>query len=252
MGAQFMALRIPTIALGMLAALSLAASAADQSAHPDLSGFWQTNAGSWTVPHTASLTPSALAYEKHEAEEHAQGKVVGYYSRWCIGLGMPFLMGQSPPIDIVQSANVIGIYAEQLSMARYIYLDARAHPDGRTYALTTNGHSIGRWEHDELVVDTVGFSSIGASGVPGGGYRTPTSHLTERFKLSENGQTLTISNSWEDAAVYTQTHTYTQTYHRLPADSYAYEDICDASDAKPYESSGGVADEPPADNGVNQ
>jgi hypothetical protein len=250
MSAQFMTSRIQVVALGLLAAASLAASAADQRSAPDLSGFWQVTAGSWTVPHTAKLTPKALAYEKHSAEERAQGKVVGYYSRWCIGLGMPFLMGQSPPIDIVQGPGVVGIYAEQLSMARYIYLDGRPHPDQRTYALTTNGHSTGHWEHDELVVDTVGFSSVGATGVPGGGYRTPSSHLTERFKLSEDGQTLSISNVWEDPAVYTEPHSYTQTYHRLPADSYAYEDICDASDAKPYESSGGVSDTPLTDDGV--
>ena len=215
--------------------------------HPDFSGYWQVSAGSWTVPHSAKLTPAAEAFEKRLAAQQASGKVVVYASRWCIYMGMPFLMGQSPPINIVQSDEELGVFAELPAMARHIYLDGRQHPDSAAYPPTSNGHSVGRWDGDELVVDTTNFSVKGHRDIPGGGYRTRHSHLVERFHLVPDGKTMTIAFHWDDPTVYLEPHSYTLTYHRLPADTYAYEYVCDPSDTAAYATGGGVSDDPSDD-----
>jgi len=233
-----------TLACAVLAASARSAQAAEAKAPTDFSGFWEISAGAWTQPRTAKLTPIALAHDKHADEERAAGKVVAYGSRWCHMMGVPFIMGQSPPINIAQADDEMLIMAEQVSAARHIYLDGRSHPSAATFAPTTNGHSIGHWQGGELVVDTTNFSSRGANDIPGGGYRTRTSHQVEDFKLSDDGKTLTIVSTWDDPSVFVEPHTYTSTYHKLPASTYAFEDICDASDAAPFEHSGGIGDAP--------
>ena len=234
----------PALMLGLgtfgpcLAALPTStASAADAPA--DLSGFWQVDAGQWTVPKTAKLTPQAQAIEARSARLTAQGQVVAYASRWCNLLGVPFIMGQSPPINIVQGSDEIVILAEQTGAPRHIYLDGRPHPTPSTFEPTTDGHSVGHWEGATLVVDTRNFSDNGHVDIPGGGYRTFSSHLVERFWLVD-GQVMKIESTWDDPKVYTEPHSYTSSYHKLPPDSYAYEDSCDASDAAPFANSGGT------------
>lgn len=65
---------------------------------------------------------------------------------------------------------------------RTIYMDGRPHP--KDFTPTYTGHSIGRWEGDALVVDTVGFNEgswIDAEGFP----HSDQLHLIERFTRTD-------------------------------------------------------------------
>jgi hypothetical protein len=58
---------------------------------------------------------------------------------------------------IVQTADTIGIFSEEASPQRIIYLNGNKRPDAiRSF----EGHSIGRWEGDTLVVETTHFSDV--------------------------------------------------------------------------------------------
>lgn len=205
---------------------------------PDLSGIWErrdeSGSGSFggvaerTGP--ASLTPEAKKIVEEARAKLQAGQIIGHASRYCQDLGMPFLMGQSPPIDIVQGKDEILIASEQPSAARHIYTDGRGHPAPGAHEPTTNGHSIGHWEGDTLVVDTVGFNDSGIQNVPGGGLRTSTSHLVERFHLFDGGSRLSITFTWDDPKVYLKPHTYEIKYYKDSPDTYVLEDFCDASD----------------------
>ena len=202
---------------------------------PDLSGFWERRDESGSdsfgkfgekVP-AAQVTPEVKKFNDEAKARQQAGYVVSFSSRYCQYLGMPFLMGQSPPINIVQGKDEILIMSEQSSAPRHIYLNGRGHPDASTYEPTTNGHSIGHWEGDTLVVDTIGFNELGARNVPGGGLRSKTSHLVERFHLFDNGARLSITFTWDDPNVYLKPHSYEIRYFKDPAGTYAYEDFCD-------------------------
>jgi hypothetical protein len=209
-----------------------AAAAARRAAHPDLSGFWELRDDSKVVQ-PASLTPAAIeAAKKNQAAMQASGEILTFASRWCHPLGTPFIMGDSAPLDIVQIPRETVITAEVQSSARHIYTDGRGHPDPDVFDNTTNGHSIGHWEGDTLVVDTIGFSDRGNPAIPGGGARGPGSHLVERYSLLDGGQKLQVRFTWTDPAVFTQPHSYTFTYYRAPKETYALEYFCDASDPK--------------------
>ncbi|MFL2546897.1 MAG: DUF6152 family protein [Candidatus Rariloculaceae bacterium] len=80
------------------------------------------------------------------------------------------------------------------TVERTVYMDAMSH-DGT--AVTTQGHSIGRWEDDVLVIDTTHFSDhrIGnGRGIPSGTQK----HLVERFELNADATGLTYHFELED------------------------------------------------------
>ncbi len=60
------------------------------------------------------------------------------------------------PIEFSYTPGMVTVIAEAYMQVRHIYTDGRAHPDDPD--LTYNGNSIGHWEGDTLVVDSVGFS----------------------------------------------------------------------------------------------
>jgi len=84
---------------------------------------------------------------------------------------------------------------------RVIYLDGREHPDNPKPSY--HGHSVGQWEGDTLVVDTVGFNEkmwIDAEGTP----HTNQLHTTERF-TRETYNTLKYEITIDDPGAYTET-----------------------------------------------
>jgi hypothetical protein len=188
-------------------ALAMLGPGAASAQSPDLSGFWELRYDSFNVPQ-ASVTPATLA----GAAAHIRHDIDAI--RWCDPLGMPAIMGDRAPIDVRQSASVIGIVAKPVSSARYIYLDGRKHPDKEDLDPTTNGHSIGHWEGETLLVDTIAFNDRGVTRLPGGGVRTPNSRLIERYRLMNNAQRLDVVFTWEDASVFTKPHTYEFRYYR--------------------------------------
>jgi hypothetical protein len=86
---------------------------------------------------------------------------------------------------------------------RIIYTDMQTHP--KDLEPTFTGHSIGRWEGDTFVVDTVGFNEgswIEAEGFP----HTDKLHLIERFTRSDSN-TLKYEVTVDDPGAYTRTWT---------------------------------------------
>jgi hypothetical protein len=124
------------------------------------------------------------------------------------------------------------IFAGERGGVRHFYLDGRQHPT--PWTPTPAGHSVGKYEGNTLVVETVGFT---AGAVPGGGIRTPETRLVERFEVTPDGQRLTITYAWDDPKVYQKPHVYQYYFDRSPTldsagtpVSYALEEWCDAGD----------------------
>ena len=205
---------------------TLVQSASQSSTPVNISGFWELRYDGRNVP-GASLTPAAA---KISAAEEANNTM--HVIRWCILSGMPMTMDSGAPLDIEQDSKHVGILAEPVSGPRTVYLDGRKHPDMNLFDNTTVGDSIGHWEGDTLVVDTIGFSDKGITTIPGGGLRTPNSHLVERYRLEDNGAHLLVTFTWTDPKVFAKPHTYAFRYSRA-APGYRPRDYdCDSSDAE--------------------
>jgi hypothetical protein len=99
----------------------------------------------------------------------------------CLPPGMPGIMGQPYPMEFLLTPGLVTIVIEAYTQVRHIYTDGRplpADPDPKFH-----GTSIGHWEGDTLVAETVGFSPQTDLG-----QATPHSDkmkIIERFKLTD-------------------------------------------------------------------
>lgn len=188
-----------------------------------MTGAWELPYDGRSVP-IASLTPAAVADDK----ERMRHDVLAI--RFCHLVGLPLLMDYGGPIFIVQGTHEVAITGDGVpSHARHIYFDID-HPNMDTFDPQVVGHSIGKWEGDTLVADTIGFSDRGVTRIPGGGVRTESSHLVERYRLLDGGRRLSVTFRWEDPAVFAQPHTYEFIYSRAPLGTSARPVRCDAAD----------------------
>jgi hypothetical protein len=99
----------------------------------------------------------------------------------------------SPVNRITQNENTITLEYGKFDYRRTIHLDVAEHPAGLEPSLT--GHSVGRWEDDVLIVDTVG---IRAGPLTRGLVHSEALHLVERFRLDPDTRELTREFVAED------------------------------------------------------
>jgi hypothetical protein len=106
---------------------------------------------------------------------------------------------------------------EWVAVPRRIYMDGRSHPPVEDRLPSWEGHSIGHWEGDTLVVETIGVNgrTRPLNGYLAGGVnatpeslkvpRLPASdqmHLLERFRLVGNGNILEVTKTVTDLKSY--------------------------------------------------
>lgn len=102
------------------------------------------------------------------------------------------------PMEIFQGRDLIVIKMEYFDVVRVIFMNETSHPDNWPHSIT--GHSIGHWEGDILVVDTAYIQS--ATFLNNGLDHSDDLKLLERFRLSPDGETLVITQEYEDPAVF--------------------------------------------------
>jgi hypothetical protein len=108
----------------------------------------------------------------------------------------------SPVNRITQTEDSIVLEYGKFDYTRTIDLGASAHPAGLEPSLT--GHSIGHWEDDVLVVDTIG---IRAGSLTRGLLNSEALHLVERFSLDPASMALTREFSAEDPLYFQEAYT---------------------------------------------
>jgi hypothetical protein len=217
------AVLLPVAAI-LAGALPLTAQA---GAPHDISGYWELPIDGRLVP-SAVLSPR-VTRAMIEAEARKTAKAI----RWCNWVGMPTTMDVGRPLNIRQGAREIVIVAESpVTPVRHLYLDRKTHIDKDIFDPTTSGDSIAHWEGDTLVVDTTGFEPThGITVIPGGGFRTASSHLVERYRLLKNGTVLSVRFTWTDPSVFRTPHSYEFRYQRAEKgyEARPYE-LCDPFD----------------------
>ena len=106
--------------------------------------------------------------------------------------------------------------SESEHIFRLIYTDGRPHPEDAADNPGWFGHSIGKWEGDTLVVDTVGI--IDKTWLDGAGHEhSDKLHLTERFRLS-NPNTLDYIVTYDDPVFFVKPFTSKKVLRRQIGD----------------------------------
>jgi hypothetical protein len=200
--------------------------AAGQAAKPpDITGAWvPMGAGRGVDPKLAPppagpivLKPEyAKDYEARraaEAEATRRGEPPASAAVLCNPYGMPRMMAvASYPVEILQTPGQVTIVTEAFSEVRRVYLDQPQLPVDEVPP-GYYGHSVGRWEGDTLVIDTVGIkeSVPGYNGLP----HSSRMRIVERIRLVAP-DVLHDQITIEDPVVLDKPVVYTLAYRRLP------------------------------------
>lgn len=141
----------------------------------------------------------------------------------CIPYGMPRMMGFNASIDIIQAENRILIVGEIEREIRRIWLDREQLPLDEV-DLGFFGRSVGEWEGDVLVVNTIGIRADleGQDFMP----HSEEMVITERISL-QSPDRLRIEVTITDPHALKSPWTFTYVRARLPNDYEPSEFVCD-------------------------
>jgi hypothetical protein len=194
-------------ARGMMVAISGCAllgtvAAPVPAATPDLSGVWQL-IGDGRLRTSAGEPPR---FQAPAAAEHARRNAARRDAaargdlRQCVPDGVPELMYQRAPFQLLQTATLLLFVHQANHLPRFVYMNTTRPADPDPAHL---GHSIGQWDGDTLVIDTAGFrdkSLPGFLGLP----HSAALHVVERLTLSADGSVLQDAMTIDDPATYRQ------------------------------------------------
>ncbi|MBV9770739.1 MAG: hypothetical protein JOZ32_14285 [Bryobacterales bacterium] len=233
-----MKLRHACSLLSAIIALVLVPIARAQTAtsSPDLTGVWGIyRGGKGADPKFAPPAASPLVlkpeyakpYEAKRAQEAAaaqRGEQLANGSAECIPYGVPTMMSVAIyPVEIIQTPKQVTIISEAFSEVRRVYLD-RPQAKIEDVAPGYYGRSVGHWDGDTLVMDTVGIkpSVVGYRGMP----HSPQMRVTERLRML-SPDILHDQVTIDDPVVLEKPVTYTLAFKRMPRDYEMVEFVCD-------------------------
>ena len=177
----------------ILAALCLPQIQPGAFANPQVIG--QLEAGVWTS--AGGLGTSAREYPLTELgrQRYESFRLDRDPSLQCIPPGMPRGFSPRSPMDFAFHGNTLTIRYETMDVVRTIAMDGDPLPPDAPH--TPNGHSVGHWAGDTLVVNTRNFTDHRSPyqiGVPSGDRK----HVVERYTLLEGGTRMAVEFMLED------------------------------------------------------
>lgn len=205
---------------------------------PGEKGVWEGNAGATLATNAKGLDNPAMnlptnmkiadvpflpwaraLYEYRQAsttkdDPHVRCKPSGGPRMMHTPYGMEFL-------DLPEQKRIIIVGVGGPHTWRTIYMDGRAHP--KDLDPSFSGHSVGHWEGDSLVIDTVGFNEkfwLTREGIP----LTENLHLTERFTRTDH-DTLKYEATVDDPGAYSKAWTGGWLINWMPGEEL-YEYVC--------------------------
>ncbi len=125
--------------------------------------------------------------------------------------GMPAIMGAPYPMEFVDRGDTIELHLEEYDTVRVIHMDPQTAPDPTP---SIQGHSMGRWDGDTLVVETtaVNFGHFSGRGIP----TTEEMVIVERYTPVESGSRLRYEVTITDPTVFTEAVVMDKSWVWLP------------------------------------
>jgi hypothetical protein len=178
--------------------------------HPDFSGVWQR-------PYTPDMTKDSrdqkgageLPFTEAGLKEwKSYDATQGDYTGQCMPFGLIRSINSPDPLQVMMNDKYLGLLHEQNSWFHVVKLNAE-HPKNPTP--TWFGDSVGKWDGDTLVIDTIGFNGktrLDTIGHP----HSDQMHVIERWQRPDLGHInyeitiedpKTFTKPWKNTRVFT-------------------------------------------------
>ena len=201
---------------------SKTAEAKPGSSTQDISGVWVSTPPRRVGGPTDSLLDPAdkkkpdsatvVPFLPEAEAKYKAAKEIDSPTTRCLPPGISELMfAPFYPMAIVQAPGRVVTIHEFMNVVRWIYTDGQGHP--KDLDLTWLGNSVGKWEGDTLVVDTVGFNDKGWLDAHGMTHSDQL-HTVERFH--RRGAVLEYSMTIEDPKTFSRPWTIHMDYEAKP------------------------------------
>jgi len=192
-----------------------AETAALNKAAPNFAGVWNRNGGRMGAVRNLSprpdvvigdhenpiLQPWAAAIVKEHGDLERAGFAAPETKQSCWPGGVPNMLSIPSSMELLQTPTQVTILYSNDHQVRFIYLNQPHTPNVKP---SWYGESVGHYEGDTLVVDTVGLavhpmSMVDVFGTP----HTDKLHVIERFHMIDGGKTLKVDIAVEDPGTFT-------------------------------------------------
>ena len=228
----------------------------------DFTGIWQNTQGIAWQPRIDGkpappppLTPEYQKIFNQRIQDAKEGKPSGDMTAACLPQGMPRIMTMTYPMEIIQNDIQVNIFAEWMEQTRRIFVDGRPHPSADEIEPTYYGHSIGHWEGNVLVAETVAMrpeTDLEASGLP----HSDVTVANERIWLANDNE-LRDEITLVDPKAYLHPWTVTKIFKRAAAGFTLLPYVCLENNRNPVDDNGHIgfvhqgSDSPPAPQAKN-
>jgi hypothetical protein len=170
-----------------------------------------------------NLKPWVKEIMQKDIDEVLAGKIAFTPSSSCTLAGVPGFLalgGNQNPYWFVQTPKQVTIMRNADSQVRRVYMDV---PHSANLKPTWYGESVGHYEGDTLVIDTIGMNNKTYVDT----YRTPHTeklHVVERWRMTNNRENMEVTITVEDPDTYYEPWAGTRRFRR--SERSFIEDIC--------------------------
>ena len=189
----------------------------DDPAYPFVSNETFRATGKQPTFHISDLNNPILQpwvkEELRKRNQHILSGEPGYSTQAsCLPLGVPaFLLHPVQPLYFIQTPKMVLMINQENLDTRHIYLNV---PHSEHVTPSWFGESVGHYEGDTLVVDTIGMNDktyVDNFWTP----HTDKLHVVERFRMIDGGKTLEANIQVEDTGAFTMKWNAIQRWRRV-------------------------------------
>jgi hypothetical protein len=175
-----------------------------------------------------NLKPWVVEYIRKANAEVLAGKLRHTSRSNCMPGGVPeFLLyggpGENEPMYFIQTPKEVLIIEQADTQVRHVYMDVAhsAHPAPSWY-----GESVGHYEGDTLVVDTIGFNDKSQIDDNYAVPHTTQLHVVERYRMIDGGKTLEASFTVDDPGAFNAPWSAMELFHPVHEPALLAEEAC--------------------------
>ena len=205
----------------MAPAAALAADAAAWLKLPDLTGTWVVDS---RAPPPPPYNAEWVVKQKQALVLAKAGKIPNPIRTCGLPYGNPWMLYDHDRHEWVVRPDGVWHNVENTGVTSRIITDGRPHLGPDDIFPTYTGDSVGKWEGDTLMVDTIGFRDDTWLG-PGALIHSDKLHLIQKMRKTGPDR-LQIEVTAEDPVAFARPWSFTVTYRRAPAGQFVREYAC--------------------------